>query len=235
MKKLILSAIAFSSLIHPFLSAALVTQVTLVSVGPDPGDSSFLLRNELDVPLSAGNLAVEGDGFVIQLGYFSGASNNNNFSGTWVPLAGQNSANSGLGGLTFGDKVAEGANFNGGFSFTLKFSDAVANTFNSLPPSATIPLAIRFYNAGSIALATRYNTVSNDAWLWKTPGESVPGPEPSVDIEVRSSGLEWESITVEGQSASSAYHTSILIPEPTTATLGILGLAALCGVRRRRS
>src|SRR4051812_8392617 len=54
---------------------------------------SKTVMNQANTALTAGPVG-DGNGAVLQLGYFTGATDvNNNFTGTWVPLSGQGSAN----------------------------------------------------------------------------------------------------------------------------------------------
>src|ERR1700739_1018405 len=53
------------------------------------------LHGNSQVALSGGSTA-DGNGDVLQLGYFSTATIVNPFSGTWIPLSGQTSANTAL-------------------------------------------------------------------------------------------------------------------------------------------
>jgi hypothetical protein len=210
-----------------------------VQINLDSGTQ--FLRNFGGTLLSAGG-AGDGDGTVVQLGYFDGASAGSNFTGTWRPLTGEGSLNTGGNtgsGLPFnttsiGD-IGGGADpFGSGiFGFSLVFDSSVAGTFNDLPLSTSIPLAIRFYDGASIASSTFYNTVSNDAWLWKLPATPAPLP-PIINMSFDDPGLEWESIASFGQPGSSAFHTTIPVPEPGTPVVALLCLLA-AGFRRRRA
>lgn len=186
--------------------------------------------------------ALDGDGAIIQLGYFDAATVGNNFAGTWHALTGAGSLNTGGNsgsGLPFtttsiGD-IGGGAAPDGSgiFAFDLRFEDTVAGTFNDLPASTAIPLAIRFYNGTSLAGSTHFNTVSNDSWLWKVPAVPAPLP-PTINMALSDAGLEWQSIAVAGQAPSTAFRTSIVVvPEPNMALLAGSGLIPLLARRHR--
>jgi len=88
MKKhaIIVGALMFTTTIA---FGSLTTQVSFDS-------GSFLVLNLGGVtPLTAGNLSANGDGAVLQLGYYSSATVSNNFLGTWIPLTGEGSLNTG--------------------------------------------------------------------------------------------------------------------------------------------
>lgn len=225
------------SLAASFFAVALTT----VALG-DPStqvnfnSGSFTFQTNLGVDLSPGGPA-DGNGTVIQLGYFSGATAGDNFLGTWIPLTGEGSANTGqIDGLTInfnqtsiGDSFTGTANTPGTFALGVVFDTAVSNKSQNLPGSTSIPLAIRFYNTTTVTGASLYNTVSSDLWMWQTPG---PGPiPPTLNLSLDDLGLQWESIDLHGLAATQ-FRT--VIPEPSAASLILLGIAGL-GLRRRRS
>jgi len=189
--------------------------------------------------LSPGS-AADGDGAVIQLGYYAGGTAANPFLGTWHALTGEGSLNTGGdtgSGLAFtttsiGD-IGGGASPGGSgvFGFSLVFDSAVAGTFNALPGATTIPLAIKFYNGTSIGASTYFNTVSNAAWLWQTPINPNPLP-PIINLSFDDAGLQWESIVTHGQSAATAFHTTV-VPEPDT-IFNVLPCLAAIALRWRR-
>jgi hypothetical protein len=183
-------------------------------------DGAFLLDN-LSNPLSAGGTG-NGDGFAVQLGYYDAASISNNFAGNWVPMTGQNSLNTAFSTTSIGDGLGDP----GELYATYIFRSSLPNTYMSLPPNTTIPLSLRFYNAVLISNATLYNAVSNDLWLWKTPGETSPIP-PTIEMSLTQSNLEWEG------GAPSAFKTALAAPEPSTAVLLAAGVLGLIGRRRR--
>ncbi len=154
------------------------------------------------------------DGAILQLGYYTMATTLNPFAGLWVPLTGEGSGNSFY--STVGDKALP----DGRFDIGLSFFTATANL-----PIAGTPLAIRFYDSTSIATATYFNAVSNTTgtWNWITPVD----PRPTIIISLSDPGVVLQD------GPTSAFRTTIAVPEPSCLLLGILSLGAL--VVRRRS
>ncbi len=224
---------------HILLLAAIVLSGTVahaastITISID--SRSAILTDNLGIALTGGT-STDGDGAVLQLGYFDGASANNNFVGNWVPLTGQGSLN--IGGVipgtnsaepynktSIGDTTSAGAG-NGTFALELIFTVGDAGTGNSLPNSTSIPLAIRFYNGVTISGSTLFNTVSDNAWLWQTPAASPSSP--LVGLSLSDPGLVWQG------GASSADKTTIAnVPEPGSAALALIGGTAML-IRRRR-
>jgi hypothetical protein len=196
------------------------------------------LHGGSDVALSGGTTN-DGNGTVLQLGYFDGATTANNFAGNWVPLSGETSLNTALiagsspseayNKTSIGDLNGSGAG-NGTFALSLDFVTGNAQSGNSLPPNTNIPLAIRFYNGTTIASSTFYNIVSDDTWKWQNPAT----PPANVTISLNDANLEWLSIAL-GQNTNTTFHTTIAttIPEPSSLVLLALGLVSVPLARRR--
>lgn len=164
-----------------------------------------------------GNLLTSGsndadDGAILQLGYYTMATTLNPFAGSWVPITGEGSGNSFY--STVGDKGMQDGLFGIGLGFF---------TPNANFPSAGTPLTIRFYDSTSIATSTYFNAVSNTTgtWNWITPVD----PRPTITISLSDPGTVL-------QDASSAYRTTIAVPEPSCLLFSVLGLGALA-IRRR--
>lgn len=207
-----------------------------LSIASAPGDKTSVafstdgltLKDNTGAVLSAGT-AANGDGMAVQIGYYSTATVGNNFSGTWIPLSGQNSVNSAYLSASIGDEgtlggIPDGEYYSGD---QLEFIEGSA-TRGNFPSSTTIPLSLRFYNAALVSNATLYNTVSDDLWLWKTPGAPFPIP-PQVIMSLADGGLEWQG------GAGTEFKTTLAIPEPASGLLFALGAAGLLGRRRRRA
>ena len=225
-KKIILSTLCGALIAFAQLHADTTT------VSMDSG--GFQLFDQGSTLLSGGTSA-DGDGFVLQLGYFTGA----NFTGTFVPLTGEGSSNTDLipgsspaepmNKTSIGDQTSQGG-VNG--EFWLPEIDFVGGslTSGSNLPAANTQLAIRFYNGSTIATSTDYNTVTDSLWKWTSPNT----PPTTVTISLADVGLVWESIVL-GQGAGSAFHTTIptAIPEPSTYALIIAGGLGFLALRRR--
>jgi len=194
--------------LFPLAATAATSQVNYANI-------NTTVKDNLGNPLTAGGNP-NGDGAIIQIGYFSGSTAT--FTGNWIAISGLGSANPTL--LT---SVGDGGNSSnlGQFASGVTF-DTVLNS--SLPSGGT-QLAMRFYNGTTISGSTYYNTVtsSNVNWQFKTP--STPAPLPAA-LDMDTSTLVWQ-----GGSAT-AFTTAILIPEPATAMLGLVG--GLLLLRRRR-
>jgi hypothetical protein len=226
------------------LSFALLLQVVqadTTTVNFDSGDFQIFdnpaLHGGSDVALSGGTTA-DGNGTVLQLGYFTGA----NFSGTFIPLSGETSLNNAIisgsvppeayNKTSIGDLNGNGAG-DGTFALSLNFVSGNANSGNSLPSAGT-RLALRFYNNTTIAGSSFYNTVTDSQWLWLAPNT----PPSSVAISLNDSPLIWESIAAQGQAPNTAFHTTIstaAVPEVSTMICPLLAGAALIfhALRRR--
>lgn len=204
----------------------------IVTVSFDSGGAT--VTDNLSVPLSGGT-AVDGDGYVLQLGYYTGATVGNNFLGTWVPLTGSGSLNTGniagstidFNETTIGDLNANGAG-TGSFALSVTFDQADAGRNQSFPAVGT-PLAVRFYDSSSLVLGvTRYNAFSIDSgFTWAAPADAPS--QPILNITLDDLGIEWES----GPSGANKT-TLVLVPEPSAASLLLLGLAGI-GFRRKRA
>ncbi len=180
-------------------------------------DGSFgnVLANIAGVPLTRGTAAF-GDGAVLQLGYYTGATQSSPFSGNWMPLTGPGSLHAIV--STIGDSSSYSA---GDFGIISDFK----STYDNVPPLGT-PLAIRFYDSTSLATADYFNAVSNTdgTWNWIT---SDPNATMTLAIQRTSATQIWQD------GAASAFRTTIAVPELSVALLAASG--ALLAFRRRRT
>lgn len=162
--------------------------------------------------LTSGNVDAN-DGAVLQLGYYTLATTLNPFDGSWVPITGEGSGN------PFYSTVGDKAMPDGRFDIGLSFFTATANL-----PTAGTPLAIRFYDSISIATSTYFNAVANTTgtWNWITPVD----PRPTITISLSDPG-----VVLQG-GPTSAFRTTIAVPEPSCIVLVILSLGGLTARRR---
>lgn len=142
-------------------------------------------------PLGAGTSA-DGDGALLQLGYFSNGTQAFPFAGHWIVLA--------TGSV--GDQGVDRAGF---FSITTILS---AGSF--VEPAVGTPLGVRFYDGTTIGTSIFYNTAANidGSGLWIPPGDPSPiialtlAKEPTVTED----GVGW-------------FRTAIPVPEPGSVAL----------------
>lgn len=167
-------------------------------------------------PLNAGS-ANDGDGAVLQLGYYTMATTLDPFAGDWVAMTGQGTSYL----TTIGDSGDRGA---GSFKTEVILLQG-SYTFTE-PPIGT-PLALRFYDSNSIGASTYFNAVSDTTggFNWLAPAD--PDALVGLGLSYLTAGVFWQD------GSGSAFRTTIPIPEPSAfALLGILGLGGLM-VRRR--
>ena len=132
---------------------------------------SRTLQNASSVHLSVGSAAVNGDGAVVQIGYYQGATIANKFGNgddaSFVTLIGAGSA---LGlGLTIGDTPENGAG-SGQIFADINVSGRGAGGFTDpLFPAAGTPLVVRFFSATTLSGSTHFEAVSSNSWVWSNP------------------------------------------------------------------
>tara|TARA_B110000908_G_scaffold125566_1_gene147218 strand:- start:363 stop:1010 length:648 start_codon:yes stop_codon:yes gene_type:complete len=189
----------------------------------------FLTNNEATTIKDAGGSAltsgvgtVQGDGAIIQLGYFS--TSTNSFSGTWNAIAGIGSLNPSL-DPRVGDFDTQSDIPDGFFSISVTFDDG-AGTDVGLPAADT-QLAIRFYDTateGNLSSAN-FNTATNNLWTFNALGDPAP-TDRILDITQTTGTTVWED-------SGNAFKTSITaVPEPSS--FALLGLGALAMTFRRK-
>lgn len=183
---------------------------TQVYIGTQPGHT---LKDFNGAGLSAGTPS-NGDGTILQLGYYTASTQSNPFAGDWVPMTGP--------GTPYPTTTGDSENWGSGeFKIVIVFTQGSY----SFPESGVgTPLALRFYDSTSIASSTYFNAVSDTTgdFNWVAPSNS----DSSARLSFLSVGIVWQD------GPSSAGRTTI-IPEPSSAILlGMIGLGALT-LRRR--
>ena len=223
MKKKLLTAIAAVGL--SFLStAAFGAAIVTVSFSSGAGK---LLTDHLGGALSGGTLGVNGDGHVIQIGYFSTATVVSLFSGNWIALTGNNGVNSAFNTTSVGDGINSGAGNRAIFSVTFDLTDS---TKNKQLPSAGVPLGVRIYDVFSATSpAGFYETIVSPDWVFATPLD--PPLNPTIAINLTNANAKLASNnTTPGANIQTVTPT---VPEPTSATLLMVGFVSLASRRRR--
>lgn len=167
------------------------------------------LYNRFATSLSAGT-AINGDGTLIQLGFYTGATTSNPFLGSWVILATS----------SIGDTGVDQA---GMFSVS---TTLVEGSFNA--PVLGTPLSIRYYDGLTAATSTYFNAASDTTgtWNWIAPA-TLP---PMLDLKItKLTGVFQSGI-------NGAFRTDIStgVPEPTLSALLLLSGSFWC-MRRRRA
>lgn len=220
--------------------------------------SAILFRDAAGTPLSQATANTNSDGMLVQLGYYTGATAANSFTGTWVPITGAATVsrtsigdafnNNGGGGNGSGAGVIDFQTFFGPgtgdpthpFVYDPNFSGSYQtlssiSISNSAPPNGQI-MSIRFYDT-TTGSSGSYNAVSADGWTWQSPNTAGGGiVNISVATVFAAGGLEWESFdNFSIAHAIGDFKTVIAIPEPSSFALLGLALAAIPLLRRRKA
>ena len=160
-------------------------------------------------PLSNGVLGVAGDGMLVEAGYYSESSTIEPFGGKWIGLAtcsiGDFVTYSSSGEASYRPEM--GAGF---FSLTLI-------TNQSIPTG--ILLAFRFYDTPVSSEASQFNAVSSANWRWTG---DVSGKASLND----SSEKFWLG------GPTSAFKTTIAVPESSEMMLALMGCLLILSRRR---
>ena len=150
-------------------------------------------------------LGVRGD--LIQLGYYTLANTGSPFAGTWVPLRN--------GRIGEKSAVVLGP---GRFGYE--------SPFDGTELLGGTPLSIRFYDAPVMEEATYFNAVSDSTGAWNAINS--PTTPLTMTLSLADATLIWQ------EGGSSAFRTTIPIPEPAGGALLAGGFFALCWRRGRR-
>lgn len=218
-------------------STASNSTAAIVTVNFDSGSYTLFNTNKT-TPLTGGTTA-DGNGAVIQLGYYSNATSATPFSGTWIPLTGQGGANSAFATTSIGDSNAAGAG-NGSFAISVNFDTTIAGKSANLPATAGIPLGIRVYNNTTVAGSTALITISSSApnWQWSPPLDPPLSPSLNLSLDDPSITLRIDNGTPTGSAvgaAPAANTFSTAVPEPSALLLqGFAAISALCFRNRGR-
>jgi hypothetical protein len=216
MKRLLVSSLV----VLTFLSTTHAAIVNLQWAYNFPSAQTILGSDSL--PLSGSGSTADGDGFALQLGYYTGATAGNPFLGTWVPVFGETS-NSLFANAGMGDGKAV-SNTDARFVLNANIDTSVASTLIGVPAAGQI-MAIRFYNAISVSAATYFGAAANASWLWVAPSD----PQPTG----MSFNMKSDPGVVFLGGGSTPQTNQVLVPEPSSILLGFLGLTALAARRRR--
>lgn len=211
---------------------AVQTSVGLVWQYATPSGNNPIYNSTNTIALAgAGNVGILGDGFVLQLGYYSSATTSNPFLGTWTPLLGSGGATGIEPTASMGDITSPAPTSTSDDSFT--FSDTIFGNTTGIPVTGTV-MSIRFYDATSVGSATHYGAVSKSTWLWISP--TFPAPVPGMSFDMTSSGLVYEATAGHsvGGTITRAQTNISTVPEPSTYALLGTGLLTTFTLLRRR-
>jgi hypothetical protein len=124
-----------------------------------------LLKDKAGAPLTKGG-ASDGDGALLQLGFYTNGSAANPFTGSFVPLTGAGAQNAAFRTTSIGDS---GGGADGRFNLVFHFLETAQGSGQTLPTPGT-PLVIRFFSTPALGNLTLYNEVSGaQAWAWQAP------------------------------------------------------------------
>ena len=214
------------------VAAALTSQVLAQQKYTLSNSGTTLYKDRNGVALDNQNPAAtpgNGQGQLVQFGYFSTATDANLFSGVFIPLAQFNSGDSlsGVSTVPNGrisllvqfDLTLQATNFPDGAATS---SYAALNSY----PAAGAPLAIRWYDTTNTS--GFYNSVSATNWDWVAPTNT---PQPSIVFNPDAGSLPV-AVGLSFQSAANPYVAAI--PEASTFACVGMGLFMLVTFRRFR-
>lgn len=203
-----------SFLILLFLSSQ--TLIYGASIRVNFSIQSETLKDLNGVALTAGSSS-DGDGSILQLGYYTAATTGNPFAGDWVAMTGP--------GTPYQTTIGDEGNYpNGTFKIQVIFTQG---SYSFTEPAVGTPLALRFYDSTSLAASTYFNAVTDTTGIFNWAAPADPTSTARLNLGLSSVGIAWQG------GSSSSFRTTIAIPEPSCLLLGVLSLGAL--VIRRRS
>jgi len=166
------------------LCSANTPQISIVWSTENFGSSVPLLKNISGHALTAG-VQGNGDGCLVELGYYSESTTSHPFAGDWIALTRNTHVGDSSTGYGFDD---------GKFAFSTTFSkdrdtvvifptepkvfvETLDFTVTSFTPPVNIPICIRFYDTVEKSPTSKYNAVTGPDWKWPSfpSGSSIPG------------------------------------------------------------
>ena len=166
--------------------------------------------------LTAGTPA-DGDGTILQLGYYTAATTSAPFAGEWVAMTGS--------GISYQTTIGDsGNNPNGTFKIEVLFTQG---SYLFIEPAVGTPLALRYYNSTSLAASTYFNAVTNTTGVFNWVAPADPTSTAMLNLGLSSVGIVWQD------GSGSAFRTTIPIPEPSSSALFALLSFGVMAVRRR--
>lgn len=166
--------------------------------------------------LTAGTPA-DGDGTILQLGYYTAATTSAPFAGEWVAMTGS--------GISYQTTIGDsGNNPNGTFKIEVLFTQG---SYLFIEPAVGTPLALRYYNSTSLAASTYFNAVTNTTGVFNWVAPADPTSTAMLNLGLSSVGIVWQD------GSGSAFRTTIPIPEPSSSALLALLSLGVMAVRRR--
>lgn len=166
--------------------------------------------------LTAGTPA-DGDGTILQLGYYTAATTTAPFAGEWVAMTGS--------GISYQTTIGDsGNNPNGTFKIEVLFTQG---SYLFIEPAVGTPLALRYYNSTSLAASTYFNAVTNTTGVFNWVAPADPTSTAMLNLGLSSVGIVWQD------GSGSAFRTTIPIPEPSSSALLALLSLGVMAVRRR--
>lgn len=221
MKKTVIFALSLGILVlNQAAFSAAITSVT-VTIAKQMFDQAGVALD--GGAIGAGN---NGDGAILQIGYFTNATTGNLFTGQWVPLTGEGSLNP-LFDTTVGDGINSGASNRAAFSVAFDTSDPLRS--QGLPQAGQV-LSVRFFDRTSLSASRFFETVSSPDWVWLSPSE--PPTNPNVSLSFANVNARLQS-TGAALGATVSTQIAIVVPEPTSTLL--LAVGALVSLKRRRA